>query len=199
MNAFNLIDQLSSIEDYRQEWKIEHNLLDILLLTICAVIAGAEGWEEIDDFGHDRLEWLRKYGHFENGIPSDDTIARAVSAVNAKKFQQCFIDWMKACHTITEGAIVAIDGKTVRGSFDKGKKRGAIHMVSAFCTANNVVLGQIKTEEKSNEITAIPELLHLLEIRVCFYCAVFLHKGTRYEHIKTDGTFLSSYRLSPAK
>ena len=151
----------------RQTWKVEHKLADILLLTICGVIAGAEGWEEIEDFGEERLDWLRQYGDFEQGIPSHDTIARVVSLIDPKPFQQCFIDWMKACHQQTQGDIVAIDGKTVRGSYDKSRRRGAIHMISAFSTANNVVLGQIKTAEKSNEITAIPELLKLLEIKGC--------------------------------
>ena len=165
MNAFNLIEQLSIISDPRQEWKVGHKLTDILLLTICAVIAGAEGWEDIEDFGHDRLDWLKQYGDFEGGIPSDDTIARTVSIVNPKQFQCCFIDWMQACHEVTEGEVIAIDGKTVRGSYDKSRRRGAIHMVSAFSAANNMVLGQLKTDEKSNEITAIPQLLELLEIK----------------------------------
>lgn len=167
MNAFSLIDQLGKLHDPRQEGKVTHKLSDILILTICAVIAGAEGWEEIADFGEDRLDWLQQYGDFENGIPSDDTIARTVSVVSPKKFQACFIDWMKECHKATAGDVIAIDGKTVRSSYDKGKRRGPIHMVSAFAAANNIVLGQVKTDEKSNEITAIPDLLDLLEIKGC--------------------------------
>ena len=167
MNAFSLIEQLSVLHDPRQRWKVTHTLSDTLLLTICAVIAGAEGWEDISDFGEDRLDWLRQYGDFEHGAPSDDTIARAVSVVNPKQFQQCFIDWMKACHQATDGDVIAIDGKTVRSSYDKSRRRGPIHMVSAIAAANGVVLGQVKTVEKSNEITAIPELLELLEIKGC--------------------------------
>ena len=87
--------------------------------------------------------------------------------VNPKQFQRCFIDWMQVCHEVTEGEVITIDVKTVRSSYDKSRRRGAIHMVSAFSAANNVVLGQLKTNEKSNEITAIPELLELLEIRSC--------------------------------
>ena len=119
MNAFSLIEQLSILHDPRQSWKVTHKLSDILLLTICAVIAGAEGWEDIADFGEDRLDWLRNYGDFDHGAPSDDTIARAVSVVNPKKFQKCFIDWMKACHEITDGDVIAVDGKTVKSSYDK--------------------------------------------------------------------------------
>ncbi|EKS4946949.1 ISAs1 family transposase, partial [Salmonella enterica] len=101
---------------------MDHKLTDILLLTICAVIGGAEGWCEIRDFGHAHLDWLKRFGDFENGIPVDDTIARVVSNVNAKKFQDCFIRWMQECHVITDGKVIAIDGKTVRGSYDKKKK-----------------------------------------------------------------------------
>ena len=156
MNAFDLMNRLSVIYDARQKWKVNHKLADILLLVICAVIAGCEGWEEIEDFGNERLDWLKKYGEFEFGIPSHHTIARVVSAVNPKQFQKCFIEWMQACHQATNGEIIAIDGKTERGSYDKGKDKGAIHMVSAFATANELVLGQIKINDKSNEIIAIP-------------------------------------------
>ncbi|MBE8233726.1 MAG: ISAs1 family transposase [Endozoicomonadaceae bacterium] len=159
MNAHNLIEQLAVIRDPRQEWKINHKLTDILLLTICGVIAGAEGWEEVEDFGHERLEWLQNYGDFESGIPAHDTIARVISSINAKQFQKCFIDWMQGCHEVTKGSVVAIDGKTVRRSYDKAKRLGAIHMVSAFSTANNVVLSQIQTAEKSNE--SVPWALKL--------------------------------------
>ena len=161
------MEHFSVLTDYRQQSKVDHLLSDILLLTICAIIAGAEGWEDIEDFGNDRLDWLKTVGDFKNGIPSDDTIARTVSLIDPKEFQQCFIKWMADCHEVTDGKVVAIDGKTVRRSFDKTKRRGAIHMVSAFCTANSVVLGQLKVDEKSNEITAIPELLDLLQIRGC--------------------------------
>lgn len=122
----------------------------------------ADEWQEIEDFGHERLEWLKKYGDFDNGIPVDDTIARVVSNIDSLAFEKMFIEWMQECHEITDGEIIAIDGKTIRGSFDKGKRKGAIHMVSAFSNENGVVLGQVKTEAKSNEITAIPELLNLL-------------------------------------
>jgi predicted transposase YbfD/YdcC len=165
MSLENLLSHISIIPDYRQPWKVEHKLSDIILLTICAVIAGAEGWEDIEDFGEERLEWLKGYGDFENGIPVHDTIARVISQINTKQFQQCFINWMQECHEITNGSVIAVDGKTVRRSYDKSKKKGAIHMVSAFSSANGVVLGQMKTAEKSNEITAIPQLLNLLDIK----------------------------------
>ena len=150
MQDHDLLSHFSIIQDYRQTGKIEHKLTDILLLVICAVIAGADGWEEIEDFGHDRLTWLQEYADFDNGIPSHDTLARVMSLINPQQFQRCFADWMQSCHTLTNGEVIAIDGKTLRGSYDKRRRTGAIHMVSAFSTANGVVLGQVKTDEKSN-------------------------------------------------
>ena len=162
-----MLDHISIIKDPRQKWKVEHTLSDILFLAVVTVIAGAVGWEEIEDFGKDKLTWLQQYGDYKNGIPVHDTIARVISMINPKQFQSCFIAWMNDCHCVTKGNVIAIDGKTVRGSYDKSKKRGAIHMVSVFCAANKVVIGQVKTAEKSNEITAIPELLKLLNINGC--------------------------------
>ena len=167
MNALNLMENFSIIYDPRQAGKIEHKLADILILTMLGVIAGCEGWKDIEDFGHERLDWLKQYGEFKNGIPSDTTIANVISVVDPKQFQHCFIEWMKACHQATNGDVVAIDGKTARGSYDKGINKGPIHMISAFAAANGVVLGQIKTDQKSNEITAIPALLDLLALKGC--------------------------------
>lgn len=162
-----ITEHFEELEDPRQEVKVEHKLSDIILLCISALLCGAEGWHDIEIFGQARLEWLKKYGSFEKGIPVDDTIARVMSALNPKQFQSCFISWMKSASAVTEGDIVSIDGKTLRHSFDRKNSKRAIHMVSAFAKKNGVVLGQSKTEEKSNEITAIPELLDLLEIKGC--------------------------------
>ena len=122
---------------------MQHQLSDILFLTVCAVICGAEGWDEIEDFGHAKLDFLRQHGDFEAGVPSHDTLARVMAMVNAEQLQSAFAEWMKACHDVTEGAVVAIDGKTLRGSYCRGKGKGAIHMVSAFSAANGVVLGPV--------------------------------------------------------
>lgn len=167
MNGLSLLDHLAIINDPRQQWKIEHKLSDILFLAIVAVIGGAEGWEEIEDFGVDHLEWLKQYGDFDNGIPVHDTIARVMSMISAKQLQKSFAAWMRDCHIATEGEVIAIDGKSLRGTYNKDRRQGIIHMVSAFSAANQVVLGQVKTAEKSNEITAIPEPLEILNIRGC--------------------------------
>lgn len=165
MNFEKLMAHISIIPDYRQPWKVEHKLSDILLLTICAVISGAEGWEDIQDFGEAHIEFLKEYGDFENGIPVHDTIARVISYISPRKFHECFINWMRDCHSSDDGDIIAIDGKTLRHSYDKSRRRGAIHVISAFPTMNGLVPGQIKTNEKSNEITAIPELLNMLDTK----------------------------------
>ncbi|WP_154116235.1 ISAs1 family transposase [Vibrio cincinnatiensis] len=165
MDKKSLFEHLSIVRDFRQDWKVDHKLTDILFLTVCAVIGGADGWDEIEDFGQIHESWFRARGEFEQGIPSRDTIRRVMSKINPAKLQQAFIAWMKTCHELTGGDIVAIDGKTLRRSFSK--EHSAIHMVSAFSVKNSIVLGQVKTEEKSNEITAIPELLELLDISGC--------------------------------
>jgi predicted transposase YbfD/YdcC len=167
MSQPTLINQLSVIRDFRQPGKVQHELIDVLFLAITAVISGCEGWEEIEDFGNDKLNWLRQYLPFEEGIPSDDTISRLFQIIEPKEFQKSFAKWMKSCCEMTHGDIIAIDGKTLKGSFKKKNRSDSIHMVSAFASANSVVLGQVKTSEKSNEITAIPKLLDLLDIRGC--------------------------------
>ena len=167
MSKATLINHLSIIRDFRQPGKVQHELIDVLFLAITAVISGCEGWEEIEDFGHDKLDWLRQYLPFEEGIPSDDIISRIFQLIEPKEFQKSFAKWMKSCCEMTHGDIIAIDGKTLKGSFKKKNKTDSIHMVSAFASANSVVLGQVKTSEKSNEITAIPKLLDLLDIRGC--------------------------------
>ncbi|WP_137414481.1 ISAs1 family transposase [Escherichia coli] len=159
------MEHISIIPDYRQAWKVEHKLSDILLLTICAVISGAESWEDIEDFGETHLDFLKQYGDFENGIPVHDTIARVVSCISPAKFHECFINWMRDCHSSDDKDVIAIDGKTLRHSYDKSRRRGAIHVISAFSTMHSLVIGQIETDEKSNEITAIPELLNMLDIK----------------------------------
>lgn len=155
------------MKDSRQEGKIVYQLSDMIILTITAVIAGAETWRDITNFGESKLDWLKQYGDFEHGIPPRQTLGRIMGAMCPTAFQICFIKWMNEFHDRTKGNIIAVDGKTLRHSYNKEKNIGAIHMVSAFCVRNQLVLGQVKTSEKSNEITAIPELIELLDLRKC--------------------------------
>ncbi len=154
----------SELTDTRQSAKITYPLEDILFVTLCGVIAGAEGWSEIRDYADGHLDWFQQHGYLCDGVPVDDTIARTISRIDPEQFRLCFIKWMQAVHEITQGQLIAIDGKTLRGSYQRGNRQSTIHMVNAFACKNKLVLGQVKTSEKSNEITAIPELIKLLDI-----------------------------------
>ena len=161
----NLIEHLSQIPDPRDTKNRHYPLEEILLLCISAIISGADGWEAIERFGHTKLEWLRRFVPMANGIPSHDTLAWVMGRLSPKHFQQFFVDWVQSLAQVSEGEIISIDGKTARRSYDKKRSRGAIHMVSAWASLNQVSMGQVMTDEKSNEITAIPALLELLEIK----------------------------------
>lgn len=162
-----LIHHFGVLPDPRIERTKKYPLIEIILLIICGTLSGCDGWKAIKDFGELKLEWLRKFLPYENGIPVDDTIARVMRRINNKAFQSCFLSWMQAVSELTNGDIIAIDGKTVRRSHNKQIEQSPIHMVSAWSSANGVVLGQTKTAEKSNEISAIPELLQVLELKGC--------------------------------
>lgn len=163
----NLLDHFSSLPDPRVQGRSDYPLIEIVFLCISAIISGFDGWEAIEDFGHGKLEWLRKFLPYEHGIPCHDTIARVMSCLSSKALQSCFVSWVQSVAKITEGEIVAIDGKQARRSYDKRNRKAAIHMVSAWACQNGMVLGQQKTDSKSNEITAIPELLEILELKGC--------------------------------
>ena len=163
----SLLKHFETLEDPRTAYLIEHRLLDIVALTICAVVCGAEGWEDIEAYGHSKLEWLKTFLELPNGIPSHDTVSRLFARLAPTKLQECFVSWVKSIAQLSEGEVIAIDGKSVRHSYDKGKGKGAIHMVSAWANENRLALGQVKVADKSNEITAIPQLLDILDINGC--------------------------------
>lgn len=161
------VDFFSDIEDVRLDRKKQHELIDIFVVALCGVLTGADGWAGIEQFGKVRLEWLRQFVPLENGIPSHDTFGRVFSLIDPEEFMSCFVEWVKSVSKRGKGKLVAIDGKTLRRSYQPGDPKSAIHMVSAWAVENRVVLGQVKTNEKSNEITAIPELLNMLDIGSC--------------------------------
>ncbi|MCI5222859.1 MAG: ISAs1 family transposase [Candidatus Electrothrix sp. AR4] len=147
--------------------KIERKLIDIIVITECAVICGADNWIEVVEYGDEKKDWFATFLDLPNDIPSHDTFNRVFSRINPEEFQRRFAAWIRAAGEITKGQVVAMDGKTLRRSYDKKSNKAAIHMVSAWASASRLVLGQVKTDEKSNEITAIPELLDFLDIKGC--------------------------------
>ncbi len=161
----NFITYFSIIEDPRIDRCKKHELIDILFLSICAVLSGAEGWEDIEDFGHVKIDWLKRYLPFANGIPKHDTIARVMSRLDPVAIQTSFINWVNEIAEQVDGEVIAIDGKAARRSFTTKDRKNPLHMVSAWSCGNGLVLGQQKVDDKSNEITAIPKLLDLLDVK----------------------------------
>ncbi|MDC0584449.1 ISAs1 family transposase [Bacteroidales bacterium] len=164
----SFIKYFSALEDPRctTRGNYQHLLSDIMFLSISAILCGADNWELIHAFGNNQIEWLKKYGNFSNGIPSSDTLSRVFTALEPKSFNECFLSWIESLRKKTEGEVVAIDGKSIRGANPKSKNNMP-HIVSAFAVENGLTLGQLKVNEKSNEITAIPELLELIAIEGC--------------------------------
>ena len=155
-----------SITDPRRENK-RHKLIDIITIAICAVICNANNYDEIYEYGKAKYRWFKKFLKLPHGIPSVDTFERVFAVINPDEFNDSFLRWVQAINQLTKGEVVAVDGKTLRRSHDKKNGKSAIHMVSAWASANGIVLGQRKIDDKSNEITAIPELLKTLEIEGC--------------------------------
>ena len=159
-----LLDSFSELEDPRCDYKVEHNLLDILVITICAVIACAESWEDIALYAKSKEIWLRSFLNLKNGIPSHDTFRRVFILIEPKAFERCFSQWIGQWLGNSHPGCVAIDGKTLRHSFDRKRNLSPMHLVSAWASENRLSLGQIAVDSKSNEITAIPELLANLNL-----------------------------------
>lgn len=162
----SLIEHVRIIPDYRVTGRCHHLLVDIIVIAIISILCGADDWNSIEDFGQGKEKWFRKFLALPCGIPSHDTFRRVFSQISPAAFQECFIGWVRDVAGTIKG-VIAIDGKTLRRSHDRVLGKKAIHMVSAWAAENNLVLGQVKTDEKSNEITAIPELLQLLDIKGC--------------------------------
>ena len=178
--ALSLQEAFSSMEDPRIERHKKHQLLDIIILTICGVISGAEGWEAIEEFGKEKQAWLRKWIRLENGIPSHDCIARVISRPDPGKLGECFIAWAKSVAEWEPGETVAIDGKTARHSYDRKNKLGAIHRVSAWASQAGIALGQVKTEAKSNEIPTGHTLPQSLYCWICSKLKAVSSRSTRW-------------------
>lgn len=162
-----LSEHFEDLPDPRIDRTKLHKLLDIVLIAICAVICGADDWVEVAMFGEAKEAWFRTFLELKNGIPSHDTFNRVFARLNPDAFRDRFQAWIRAVSQLTQGQVIAIDGKKLRGSAEQTLGRGAIDMVSAWATENHLVLGQEKVDDKSNEIKAIPELLKVLDLAGC--------------------------------
>ena len=190
----SLRDHFASLNDPRVERTKYHHLLDMLTIAVCAVICGADSWVEIEEFGNAKLTWVRTFLDLPNGVPSHDTFGRVFAALDPEQFQQCFLAWVQAAAAITDDQIIALDGKTLRRSHDRSKGKAAIHMVSAWASANRLVLGQVKVDQKSNEITALPALLQVLALKGCIVTIDAM--GCQTEIVKTIVAQEADYVLS---
>lgn len=187
-------EHFSKVTDPRVERTKDHKLIDIIAIAICAVICGAEGWVDMELFGKSKLPWLKTFLELPNGIPSHDTFGRVFARIDAQEFQLAFYEWVWAVNDIIPGQIINLDGKQLRGSKDKLLGKRAIYMVSAWAEENELVLGQRKVDEKSNEITAIPELLKLLALSGCIVTIDAI--GTQTNIAKTIVEAEADYVLS---
>jgi len=167
MSTASIVEYFARVEDPRIERSRLHPLDSVLVLTLCAVVCGAESFVAVEDFGRCREDWLRTFLDLPHGIPSHDTLGRIFAYLDPEELERVFREWTAAVSKLSKGEVVAVDGKTLRRSFRSAGSSAFVHMVSAWAAGNRVVLGQVKTDDKSNEITAIPRLLQLLNIHGC--------------------------------
>jgi predicted transposase YbfD/YdcC len=163
----SLVQHFSKVEDPRVEYLVKPKLIDIISIAGCGVIAGADNWVEVEQFGHEKQGWFGQFLELPNGIPSHDSFERVFARLKPEQFQQCFLEGMQAVAVVTKGQLGPIEGKKLRRSHDKSNGQAAIQMVSAWASENRMVLGQVKVDDKSNKITAIPQLLELLDLSGC--------------------------------
>lgn len=188
----NIEAHFGNIEDPRRTYLNDHPLINIITIALCAVIAGAEGWSDVQMFGQQKKEWLSRFLDLKNGIPSHDTFGRVFARLDPEQFQCSFLSWVQAVFAVTGGQVIAVDGKALRRSHDKEAGKHAIHMISAWATDSRLVLGQQKVAKRSSEITAIPKLLKLLDISGCIVTIDAIGTQTKIaaQIIKQDADYL---------
>jgi len=163
----DFVAHFSILPDPRVDRSKKHRLIDILFIAVCTIICGGETFTDMELFGEAKQEWLRTLLELPHGIPSHDTFGRVFSLLDPQAFGECFLRWSGALHEATKGEVIALDGKTLRHSFDAATGQSALHLVSAWASENGLTLGQLKVDGKSNEITALPALLKLLDVKGC--------------------------------
>jgi len=191
ISAPHIVEHFSELSDPRHTNK-HHQLIDIIVIAICAVICAADDWCAVEEYGKAKQAWFEKFLELAHGIPSHDTFRRVFAALDAEQFQAHFMAWIKSIYQVTDGEVVPIDGKMLRRSHDRSIGKDAIHMVSAWSVENNLVLGQVKVDDKSNEITAIPQLLDLLDLGGCIVTIdairtiVMVKRERRLDKVETE-------------
>lgn len=197
----SIVEFLKEIEDPRRDnANKRHEFIDIMVIALCGMLSSADDWVSIALYGRTKKDWFEQFLSLPNGIPSHDTFNRVFSSIDPNQFMDCFLKWINTIRPLLGREVVAVDGKTLRRSHD-GSNRAAIHMVSAWATENNLVLGQVKTEEKSNEITAIPELLHALQLNGCLVTidAMGCQKSIAATIIDHEGDYLLAVKDNQPK
>lgn len=163
----SLEECFSDLPDPRVQGRCDHKLMDILIIAVCAALCGADSWVGVETVARAKEAWFREFLKLENGIPSHDTFGDVFAKIDSEAFQTCFMRWVESVFRVTKGEVVALDGKTLRGSHKRGAGKEAIHLVNAWAVSTGIVLGQRKVVDKTNEITAIPQLLRLLNVSGC--------------------------------
>jgi len=194
----SLLDYFKDLPDPRLDRKKEHDLTELIVIAIAAVISGAEDWNAIERFGQSKLDWLKTFLKLPGGIASHDTFNRVFGLLDAQAFGQRFLQWTQAICQLTEGEVVAIDGKALRASVDGPKGKSAIYLVSAWACGNGLVLAQRKVGEKSNEITAIPKLLEVLVLKGCIVTidAIGCQKQIAHQIIEQEADYILALKAN---
>jgi predicted transposase YbfD/YdcC len=201
VGATGSIEQhFASLRDPRVERTKRHKLLDIVVIAICGVMCGADGWTDIEAFGAAKEEWLRTFLELPNGIPSHDTFGRVFARLEPREFERCFMKWVGAISELLRGQVVALDGKCLRRSHDEAHGQAALTVVSAWATENQLVLGQQAVDSKSNEITALPALLKLLDVNGCIVSvdAIGCQREVAAQVVEQGGDYLLALKENQA-
>jgi predicted transposase YbfD/YdcC len=198
----SIVSHFKDLKDPRIKRAKKHHLIDIIVIALGSIMVGGDGFQDMELFGKSKREWLEQFLDLPHGIPSHDTFGRVFARLDPKPFHECFLSWTQSVSKLTQGTVVSLDGKTVRASFDRATELSPVHVVSAWCSQNGgLVLGQLKTSSKSNEITAIPELLKLLAIKGCIVTIDAMGCQTKIakQIIEQEGDYLFTLKSNHKK